>query len=138
MGAKLVISVDPKGDCPPSEQIASQVRFAIASGVLSPGERLPSVRQLAVDALVNPNTVGKVWRELEREGVLETRPGDGVFVASGALSRCRAARDLELSERLRHWLADARRAGLSSDQIADLFERLSRTRAAAQRAGGQR
>lgn len=138
MGPKLSISVDPKGDSTPSEQLASQVRFAIASGVLAPGERLPSVRQLAVDALVNPNTVGKVWRELEREGVLETRPGDGVFVASGALSRCRAARDLELSERLRVWLADARRAGLSSDQITELFERLARARSVTQRTGGQR
>lgn len=138
MGARLVITVDPKGDSTPSEQIASAVRFAIASGALTPGERLPSVRQLALDALVNPNTVGKVWRDLERDGVLESRPGDGVFVAIGALQLCRVARDRELSARLEAWVSDARRAGLTHEQIEELFARTAAPKSVLRRVGGAR
>jgi len=136
MGANLVITVDPKADRAPSEQIAMQVRFAVAAGVLAPGDRLPSVRQLAVDALVNPNTVGKVWRDLEREGVLESRPGDGVFVASGARELCRAARDRELGQRLASWIDDARSAGLTRAEIDAWFERLASQRPVLRRMGG--
>ena len=93
MAARLAISIDPKADLPPSEQLVQQVCFAVASGAVSEGERLPSVRVLAVDASVNPNTVGKAWRDLERMAVLDSRPGDGVFVARGAVNRARAARD---------------------------------------------
>jgi GntR family transcriptional regulator len=138
MGTSLVITVDPKADRPPSEQIASAVRFAIASGALTVGERLPSVRQLAVDALVNPNTVGKVWRDLERDGVLESRPGDGVFVARGAPTICRVARDRELNARLEQWVSDARRAGLTREQIEEHFERAVAPKTALRRVGGPR
>lgn len=136
MGANLVITVDPKADRAPSEQIAMQVRFAVAAGVIRPGERLPSVRQLAVDALVNPNTVGKVWRDLEREGVLESRPGDGVFVARQAPELCRAARDRELGQRLASWVDDARSAGLEQGEIEAWFQRLAAQRPALKRLGG--
>lgn len=128
MGANLVITVDPKADRAPSEQIAMQVRFAVAAGALEPGDRLPSVRQLAVDALINPNTAGKVWRDLEREGVLESRPGDGVFVSRQAPKLCREARDRELGERLASWIADARSAGLTREEIESWFARLASAR----------
>jgi GntR family transcriptional regulator len=113
MEARLHVAIDPRADLPPSEQIAQQVRFAVAGGDLAPGDRLPSVRALAVDALVNPNTVGKAWRDLEREGVLESRPGDGVFVARGALKVCVAARDAVLRERVERLVGDAQSAGLT-------------------------
>jgi GntR family transcriptional regulator len=138
MGSKLDFTVDPKGDRSPSEQIASALRLAIASGALAPGERLPSVRQLAIDVLVNPNTVGKVWRDLERDGVLESRPGDGVFVAAGAPALCRAACRRELRLRLDAWIRDARRAGLEPDEIAEQFLRARARRSSAARAGGER
>ncbi len=123
MWTRLSIVVDPKADKCPSEQLAEQVRLAIAAGSLVAGQRLPSVRQLAQQALVNPNTVGKVWRELEREGVLETRPGDGVFVAPAAREHCLAVRDLELRAELERWVAAARAAGLSDEQVGSWFER---------------
>jgi GntR family transcriptional regulator len=138
MGSKLDFTVDPKADRSPSEQIAAALRLAIASGALAPGERLPSVRQLAVDVLVNPNTVGKVWRDLERDGVLESRPGDGVFVAAAAPALCRAACRRELRLRLDDWLRDARRAGLGPDEIEEQFLRANARRSSAQRAGGER
>lgn len=77
-------TVDPGATQPVSEQIAEQIRFGVAAGRLAEGDRLPSVRVLARDLLVNPNTVAKVYRDLEREGVLRTRVGAGVFVGPGA------------------------------------------------------
>ena len=77
----MILRIDPTGAVPVSEQIAEQIRFAIATGRLEPDEKLPSVRALARDLLVNPNTVAKVYRDLEREGILRTRPGSGAFVA---------------------------------------------------------
>ncbi len=109
--------IDPKRSRPPSEQIAERVRFAVAAGELAPGDRLPSVRVLAVDALVNPNTIGKAWRELEREGVIESRAGDGVFVAANAAAICRAARDEALRERLEQLIGDLRAAGLGRAEL---------------------
>ena len=120
--ARLAISIDPKADQSPSEQLVQQVCFAVASGTLAEGERLPSVRTLAVDASVNPNTVGKAWRDLERMGVLDSRPGDGVFVARGATSVANEARYAWLSTVLTRWIDDARSSGLSRREIERCFE----------------
>lgn len=138
MDSSLAITVDPKADRPPSEQIAAQVRYAIASGRLAVGERLPSVRQFAVEVLVNPNTIGKVWRDLAREGVLEARQGDGVFVAPGAVELCRAARDQELASQLEHWVSDARSAGLDRAQMEAVFEQAMAAGRLLRRIGGSR
>ena len=120
--ARLAIAIDPKADQSPSEQLVQQVCFAVAGAVLAEGERMPLVRSLAVDAAVNPNTVGKAWRDLERMGVLDSRPGDGVFVARGALARACTARDAWLGTLLRRWIDDARVSGLSRREIERLFE----------------
>jgi len=137
MGA-LRFEVDPKRPLSPSEQIAQQVRFAVAAGALREGDRLPSVRALAVEALVNPNTVGKAWRELEREGVLEARQGDGVFVAAGGEELCLVARDAGLRRQLERWVGDALSAGLGADELERWLERaLGRGRGWA-RVGGMR
>ncbi|HUR27609.1 MAG TPA: GntR family transcriptional regulator [Planctomycetota bacterium] len=120
--ARLSISIDPKAEQSPSEQLVLQVCFAIASGVIGEGERLPSVRTLAVDASVNPNTVGKAWRDLERMGVLDSRPGDGVFVAAGATARASGVRDARLSTVLARWIDDAQTSGLTRRDIERCFE----------------
>jgi GntR family transcriptional regulator len=120
------IEVDPKAPTPPSEQIADQVRFAVAGGRLSPGDKLPSVRGLAAQALVNPNTVARAYRELEREGTVETRPGSGVYVAYGATKRCRKDTRAVLEERLGRAALEALAAGLTPEQIQQLVARLLR------------
>jgi len=122
------IEVDTRAPHPPSEQIADQVRFAIASGRIASGDRLPSVRGLAADALVNPNTVGKAYRDLEREGVLQTRPGDGVFVAPRARERCVAKRDRALAERLERVVREALSGGLDAKEIVTRVEKAVETR----------
>ncbi|MBN2491028.1 MAG: GntR family transcriptional regulator [Planctomycetes bacterium] len=110
--------IDPKSTVPLSDQIAEGIRFAVATGRLAPGERLPGVRVLARDLLVNPNTVAKVYRDLEREGVLRTRPGSGAFVASRAAERCRRASHASVVSALRAAVARGVAAGLSGEEIA--------------------
>ncbi len=72
-------------------QIADRVKFAVAAGVLRPGELVPSVRELSKQLVVNPNTVARAYRELQNEGLLETVRGTGLQVAEGAVERCRQA-----------------------------------------------
>ena len=112
--------IDPRAPSPPSVQLADQVRFAVAAGRLVAGERLPSVRVLAVEVRVNPNTVSRAWRELARDGVVETRRGEGVYVAQGGLELCRALRDERISERLGRAVAEARGGGLDEDEVTEL------------------
>jgi GntR family transcriptional regulator len=120
------IEVDPKAPSPPSEQIADQVRFAIAQGLLGAGDRLPSVRGLAETALVNPNTVAKAYRDLEREGTVETRPGSGVFVAARAGAKCEAMRDAKIGERVGRAVTEALASGLAAEEIEDIVARALR------------
>ncbi|MBI1914840.1 MAG: GntR family transcriptional regulator [Planctomycetes bacterium] len=77
----IPFSLDPKSGVPIYRQIQDQIRYGIASGRLRPGEQLPTVRALAVDLSINPNTVNKAYTELERQGVLTTEQGSGTFVA---------------------------------------------------------
>jgi len=77
----ITFSLDPKSGVPIYRQIQDQVLYGIASGRLRPGEQLPTVRALAVDLKVNPNTVIKAYSELERQGALSTEQGSGTFVA---------------------------------------------------------
>jgi GntR family transcriptional regulator len=78
----ITFTLDPNSGVPIYRQIQDQVRFGIAAGRLRPGEQLPTVRALAVDLAVNPNTVIKAYSELERQGVLTTEQGSGTFVAA--------------------------------------------------------
>ncbi|MDQ6780711.1 MAG: GntR family transcriptional regulator [Candidatus Eremiobacteraeota bacterium] len=75
-----IFTVDPHTGVPIYLQLMEQVKRAVALGVLAPGERLPTVKQLASELTVNPNTVARAIRELEREGVIETSQGRGSFV----------------------------------------------------------
>ena len=121
-------AVDPASSVPVFEQIVNALRYAIASGVYLPGEQLPSVRQLAVDLLVNPNTVAKAYRELERGGLTYSRKGLGVFVSKAAARRCMAFRRDNVVERVRAALDEAVRSGLGPYEIeAIVREQLDRT-----------
>ena len=72
-----VFTVDPHSGVPIYLQLIEQVKRSVALGVLAPGEQLPTVKQLATDLTINPNTVARVYRELERDGIIETSPGRG-------------------------------------------------------------
>jgi GntR family transcriptional regulator len=123
-GATLV-SIDPRDRTPIYAQLDRALRAAIVTGRLRPGEQLPTVRQLAVDLQINANTVARVYAELEREGVLETRRGVGSFVStSPGAARSAAEHTRRLRAFVTRLLADAAAAGFNHDEIlAELNDR---------------
>lgn len=102
------------------QQLAQQIREVIARGELQPEASLPSVRQLSRELVVNPNTVARAYTELEREGLLVSRPGRGIYVAQPRNDLTRAARDRRLTEQLDRWLTEAVHLGYSADEVLRL------------------
>ncbi len=117
----MIDSIDPKSALPIYRQITDGIRRGVAAGRLAPGDRLPSVRELAARLLVNPNTVAKVYRDLERDGLLETRRGDGTYVSAGAASMAEEERRKLVAEQLRLLAQEVRAFGLTDDDAIDLF-----------------
>jgi GntR family transcriptional regulator len=108
---------DTASRVPIYRQLMDQVRQAVARGRLRPGSRLPSVRVLSRDLVVNPNTVARAYTELEREGVLNTRQGLGVFVAEPQAELSAAARRERLAHALDCFLTEAVHLGFSSEEV---------------------
>ncbi len=98
------------------------MKRAIACGFLRPGDQLPSVRELAVSLTVNPNTVARAYRELEREDVLFTQRGRGTFVTASAPDMVRRQRRARLVARLQELMREALSLGLSVEQFRVLME----------------
>ena len=102
-------------------QLQEQIRSAIARGELKAEERLPSVRQLSKDVVVNPNTIARVYQELEREGLLVTRQGLGVFVGTPKRDLMKRARDGRLTELLDKLLTEAVHLGYSAAEVKEML-----------------
>ena len=118
MGAEALVSIDVKDRTPIYAQLDRGLRAAIVTGRLQPGDQLPTVRQLAVELQVNANTVARVYAELERDGVLETRRGVGSFVsATPDHARPPAEHQKRLRAFVTRLLADAAAAGLTLDEV---------------------
>jgi len=98
-------------------QLVQQVREGVARGDLETGEKLPSVRQLSRELLVNPNTIARAYTELEREGVLIGRQGLGLFVAEIKSELTKTAREKRLRESLDQWLTEAVHLGFDGDEV---------------------
>jgi len=109
--------IDPASRLPIYRQLANQLREAVARGRMKPQERLPSVRDLSRALVVNPNTIARVYTELEREGILNTRPGLGVFVAHPKAELTRRVRKERLLERLDRFLTEAVHLGFSAEEV---------------------
>ncbi len=105
-------------------QLIDQVKRSIAVGALAPGERLPTVKQLAVDLTINPNTVARAYRDLERDGVIETSPGRGSFVRDGDLGQMRRTVTDVAAVALEAAIRDARSIGVERDALEALVQRL--------------
>src|SRR5437867_4981282 len=113
-----IVLIDPRDATPLYAQLERGLRAAIATGRLQPGDQLPTVRQLAVDLRVNANTVARVYAELERAGVLETRRGVGSFVSTGrAAARPAEEKARRLREFVTRVLADADKGGFDLDDL---------------------
>jgi len=115
-------ALDLHSGVPVYRQIIDQVRSAMALGSLTAGDQLPTVRQLAVDLAINPNTVMRAYRELELSGLLETHQGTGTFVAKNKLERKDAERERQLTQLVSDFSA---RVGAAGFAIEELVERLS-------------
>jgi GntR family transcriptional regulator len=114
------ISIDPRSGSPFYRQIIDRVLMAIASGDLRPGQQLPTVRQLAIDLHVNPNTVSRAYRELEIRQVVTTQRGTGTFVAADPGIAEDAAKRAELLEKFcDDTVAEAGRLGFSLKEVVE-------------------
>ncbi|HUY87424.1 MAG TPA: GntR family transcriptional regulator [Pirellulales bacterium] len=113
----MEFSIDPTSRLPIYRQLGEQIREAVARGRLQPGEQLPSVRDLSRTLVVNPNTVARVYTELERDGVLHTRQGLGAFVAEPKAELTKRARKARLEELLDRLLTEAVYLGFSAEEV---------------------
>jgi GntR family transcriptional regulator len=118
----MFVHVDPSNGIAIYDQIVRQVKFAVASDALKPGNLVPSVRELARDLTVNPNTVARAYRELQADNVLQPLRGTGLEITSAAPKKCLADRATLIRSRLRSVLAEARQSGLAADEIRQLTE----------------
>ena len=113
--------LDLQSGMPVYRQIIDQVTGGMAAGALKPGDQLPTVRQLAVDLTINPNTVVRAYRELEIRGVLETQQGTGTFISHQKVIGDRVERQRRLSQLISEFVA---RAGAGGFTVQDLLEQL--------------
>ena len=118
-----IVSVDAKDRTPLYAQLDRALRAAIATGRLVAGDQLPTVRQLAVELSINANTVARVYAELERAGILETRRGVGTFVtATPAQAHPPKQHDRRLRSFITRLLADASAAGFTLDELIEALQ----------------
>ena len=122
----MEFQIDTSSRLPIYRQLRSQLREAVARGKLLPEHRLPSVRELSRTLVVNPNTVARVYTELEREGLLNTRPGLGVFVATPKTELTKKVRKERLVELLDHFLT---KRSIWASQLPKCFHSSTKGRA---------
>src|SRR5438034_10929213 len=119
--------IEPASRTPIYRQLVAQIREAVARSRLKPEERLPSVRDLSRQLVINPNTVARVYTELEREGILNTRPGLGVFVAQPKTDLTKRARKDRLTCLVDSLLTETVHLGFTAEELlAVISERLQR------------
>jgi GntR family transcriptional regulator len=111
--------LDSKTGMPFYRQIIDQIRFGIASGNLSVGEQLPTVRALAVELKVNLNTVAKAYKELEIQNILETQQGTGTFISSSESKLFETERKLKLQSIIRDFTTITYSYGFTIDELID-------------------
>ena len=112
--------LDGSTGVPPYLQLVHQVRQSLLLGYLRAGDQLPTVKEVAVDLAINPNTVVKAYRQLEHEGLVAGRPGQGTFI-TGTLASPSAAASRTLRVSLEQWFRDAAEAGLSDEAVTALI-----------------
>ncbi len=117
-------SLDSQSGVPVYRQIIDQVQAGVATGALVPGHQLPTVRQVAVDLAINPNTVLRAYRELEIRGVLETQQGTGTFISHRQVRRDDSERERQLEQLVSEFVARAGAGGFTLQDVAEvLFDR---------------
>jgi len=119
--APFTFRLDPRSGVPVYRQLIDQVQAGIASGNLASGDQLPTVRQVAVDLEINPNTVLRAYRELEIRGILDTQQGTGTFISDRKVPQDDAEHERQLDQLVSDFVA---RAGAGGFTVKDLIDRL--------------
>ena len=118
----MFLHIDPSNGFAIYDQVVRQVKFAVAQGAIKPGNLVPSVREMAKDLAINPNTVARAYQQLQSDGVLATVRGTGLEVTSEALKHCRSERSRLIQARLRQTLTEARQSGIEVAELRELVE----------------
>ncbi len=118
----MFLHIDANNGLAVYDQIVRQVKFSVADGAVAAGELVPSVREMAKELAINPNTVARAYRQLQDDQVLESVRGTGLVVSSGARKACQGARKKLIRARLRDVLHEAHHGGLDTEQIESLFQ----------------
>ena len=118
----VVLTVDPRSGVPIYLQLIEQVKRSVALGILQAGEQLPTVKQLALDLTINPNTVARAYRDLERDSVIETAPGRGSFIRSNGTSDSNSAAASDIARNvLDAAVREAKSVGLTRTDVAKVI-----------------
>ena len=123
-GATFRFALDLHTGVPVYRQLIDQVRAGVASGTLAAGDQLPTVRQLAVDLSINPNTVMRAYRELELGGMLETHQGTGTFISDKKIEKKSSERERQLGQMAGEFAARAGAAGFTLEELIDRMREL--------------
>jgi GntR family transcriptional regulator len=118
----LWLEINPRSNTPIYQQLVDGVKELVARGILVPGERMPTVRELAVELSLNPNTVAKAFQKLEQEGIIETMRSRGTFVAGRTEVLDMEAARQQLVDLVEKVLVEAYHLGLKREDIKQLFE----------------
>jgi GntR family transcriptional regulator len=118
----LLLKVNSSSGLPVYLQIEGQIKHRVAAGALKPGDLLPSVRALAAELGINPNTVARAYQELESEGVIRTVPGGGTFVADGVPRLLKSERLRRLGPLAAQLVVEAIHLRLSEDEIVEMVQ----------------
>ncbi|OLO35903.1 GntR family transcriptional regulator [Alkalihalophilus pseudofirmus] len=124
----MLLRIDPKSNVPLYEQIIMQIKELLAKGIIEANERLPSVRELSSQIVINPNTVSKAYKELERQGIIVTIRGKGTFVAEGETIEATDKEREKMKRSLEQLVIDSVYLGITKEElqqwINDLFQDL--------------
>jgi GntR family transcriptional regulator len=124
-GQGFQLKLDLRSGLPVYRQIIDHVRTGVAAGTLTAGDQLPTVRQLAVDLAINPNTVMRAYRELELGGMIETHQGTGTFIGNKKITKNSGERERQLIQLANEFAARAGAAGFSVEELLDRLRELA-------------
>ena len=119
---KLTFSLDPKSGVPYYKQIILQIEMAVSDNRITKGDQLPTVRSLAVDLQINPNTVARAYNELEIRGIVNTQQGTGTFISDKMIKIDDVEKERILSEITKPFISKARSYGFSIGEIIEFLE----------------
>ena len=125
VGAEFSFRLDQHSGVPVYRQLIDQVQAAIATGAVTVGDQLPTVRRVAVDLAINPNTVVRAYREMEVRGILDTQQGTGTFVAESNVRHSKGEKERQLSQLVTEFAARAGSVGFKVNELIEALQRLS-------------